>query len=322
MKPILCFGELLIDFLNVNATEEGGFRLPEFRQYPGGAPANVAAAIGRLGGPARFLGQVGNDRFGRFLKEAMVSMQVDMRFLQVHPTAHTPLAFVSLDNSGERSFDFLRERTADVLMTKADFPNDVFNDVGVFHFCSNTLTDDRIAMTTWYAIQFARQAGATISFDVNLRHNLWPASRVKPDVIQQFIGMANWIKVSREELDWIEAQGYPMADWLISVEAVWVTDGAGDIQVARKCGGLTVTPPQVRAVDTTAGGDAFTGGLLLALSQPGMDILSDGKVRRATEFATACGAIAVSRPGALPALPLWSEVSAQWPAFDALAATE
>lgn len=322
MKPILCFGELLIDFLNVNTTEEGGFRLPEFRQYPGGAPANVAAAIGRLGGPARFLGQAGNDRFGRFLKDAMVAMNVDMRYLQVHPTAHTPLAFVSLDDSGERSFDFLREGTADLVMTKADFPGRVFDGVGVFHFCSNTLTDDRIAMTTWYAIQFARQAGATISFDVNLRHNLWPAGRVNPDVIKQFIGMADWVKVSREELDWVEARGYPMTAWLTSVEAVWVTDGAGDIQVARKSGGLTVKPPRVSAVDTTAGGDAFTGGLLLALNQAGMDILSDGDVRRATEFAAACGAMAVSRPGALPALPTWSEVSAKWPSSDAPAAIE
>jgi fructokinase len=108
MKPILCFGELLIDFLNFNTAREGGFDLPEFRQYPGGAPANVAAAVGRLGASARFIGQVGDDRFGRFLTDAMKQLNVDMSFLRVHPTAHTPLAGVTQLDHWRRSSSRLR----------------------------------------------------------------------------------------------------------------------------------------------------------------------------------------------------------------------
>jgi fructokinase len=313
MKPILCFGELLIDFLNFNTTEEGGFQLPEFRQYPGGAPANVAAAVGRLGGPARFLGQVGKDRFGQFLTGAMRQMNVDVQFLTVHPTAHTPLAYVFLDADGDRSFEFLRHQSADVLMTPDDLPDAAFAGAGLFHFCSNTLTDDAIARTTEVAITKARAAGATISFDVNLRHNLWPNAQVDADVIGQFLMLADIVKVSKEEADWIEQQGFPMHDWLDSVTAIWVTDGGGDIRVVTRTGEQVMTPPKVKVVDTTAGGDAFTGGLLMALNGHDLAQLSEQDMAAITGFAAACGGVAVSRAGALPSLPYWQDVETAWP---------
>lgn len=316
MKPILCFGELLIDFLNFNSAHEGGFDLPEFRQYPGGAPANVAAAVARLDAPARFIGQVGDDRFGRFLTDAMVQLGVDMKFLGVHPSAHTPLAYVFLDDDGERSFEFLRKASADVLMTPEDLPIPAFDGAGLFHFCSNTLTDVSIARTTEAAIAQARRVGATISFDVNLRHNLWPKTVVDPAVIDRFLRLADIVKVSKEEADWIEASGFPMDEWLDTVKAVWVTDGGGDIRVLTRDGDLVVTPPTVKAVDTTAGGDAFTGGLLRALNGRELSELSRSELEQITHFAAACGAKAVSRAGALPSLPTWSEVSDRWP-FDA-----
>ena len=316
MKPILCFGELLIDFLNFNTAREGDFDLPEFRQYPGGAPANVAAAVARLEAPARFIGQVGDDRFGRFLNDAMVQMGVDMQFLGVHPSAHTPLAYVFLDDDGERSFEFLRKASADVLMTPEDLPMPAFEGAGLFHFCSNTLTDAAIARTTEAAIAQARRAGALVSFDVNLRHNLWPKAFVDPAVIDRFLRLADIVKVSKEEADWIEASGFPIDEWLDTVKAVWVTDGGGAIQVLTREGDLDVTPPKVKAIDTTAGGDAFTGGLLRALNGHDLANLSLAELERITTFAAACGAKAVSRAGALPSLPTWSEVSDSWP-FDA-----
>lgn len=316
MKPILCFGELLIDFLNFNTTEEGGFKLPEFRQYPGGAPANVAAAVGRLDGPARFIGQVGDDRFGSFLTAAMEKMKVDMQYLRVHPSAHTPLAYVFLDETGDRTFEFLRHQSADVLMAPEDLPAAAFEGAGLFHFCSNTLTDNPIAHTTEAAITQARQAGALISFDVNLRHNLWPNGQVDAAAISRFLKLADIVKVSKEEADWIEANGFALEEWLHSVTAVWVTDGGGDIQVITRQGRQTVAPPTVKVVDTTAGGDAFTGGLLLALNGRDLEKLSAEDLHQATLFAAACGGVAVSRAGALPSLPEWADVAKAWPFQD------
>lgn len=313
MKPILCFGELLIDFLNFNTAHEGGFALPEFRQYPGGAPANVAAAVGRLGADARFVGQVGDDRFGRFLADAMQQLNVDMSYLSVHPSAHTPLAYVFLDDDGERRFEFLRNHSADVVMTASDLPSNAFAGAGTFHFCSNTLTDEYIADTTQAAIAKARAQSALVSFDVNLRHNLWPNRQVDPLMIQRFLRMADIIKVSREEADWIEANGFAITDWLKTARAVFITDGAEAIEIVTSEGQYRVSPPRVKAVDTTAGGDAFTGGLLLALNGRDLAAFEQSDWQAATRFAAACGAVAVSRPGALPALPEWADVKEAWP---------
>jgi fructokinase len=313
MKPILCFGELLIDFLNFNTAHEGGFALPEFRQYPGGAPANVAAAVGRLGASARFVGQVGDDRFGRFLTKAMQQLGVDMSFLCVHRTAHTPLAYVFLDETGERSFEFLRHKSADVVMTPSDLPAAAFEGAGIFHFCSNTLTDEYIADTTRAAINKARDQDAVISFDVNLRHNLWPKGKVDAAMIQRFLRMADIIKVSREEADWIEANGFAVKDWLNTARAIFITDGGEAIEIVTAQGKYVVNPPKVKAVDTTAGGDAFTGGLLLALNGRDLEAFTAEDWQATTGFAAACGGVAVSRPGALPSLPEWADVQSAWP---------
>ncbi|MGI9287444.1 MAG: carbohydrate kinase family protein [Pseudomonadales bacterium] len=316
MKPLLCFGELLIDFLNFNSAFEGGYDLPEFRQYPGGAPANVAAAVALLGGDVRFLGQVGADRFGRFLIHAMQQVNVDTRYISIHPTAPTALAFVFLDDSGDRSFEFLREQSADVLMTPGDLPEGAFAKTGIFHFCSNTLTDSHIADTTEAAINIARAQGAVISFDVNLRHNLWRGKEAEFTVIQSFFKMADIVKLSREEADWLIERGLSRDKWLQSATAVWISDGGKRIEILSANGQQQMQPPQVSVVDTTSGGDAFTGGLLHALSVLGpesLDKLDARQIEQITGFAATCGSIAVSRTGALPALPVWDEVKEQWP---------
>ena len=312
MKPILCFGELLIDFLNFHTAEEGGFTLPEFRQYPGGAPANVAAAVGRLSGPARFLGQVGDDRFGHFLIAAMKQMNVDMQFIHVHADAHTPLAYVFLDESGDRSFEFLRKHSADVLMTEAQLTDAAFDQIGIFHFCSNTLTDANIAATTLAAVKKAKQQQAIISFDVNLRHNLWPNTEVNADIIINMLKWADVIKVSKEEADWIVSQGFALEQWLETATAIWITDGGQDIEVMTGSTRIKITPPKVNVVDTTAGGDAFSGGLLMALNQIGIEHLDEQTISKVTRFASACGGVAVSRAGALPSLPVMDDVAQFW----------
>jgi fructokinase len=316
MKPLLCFGELLIDFLHFNTRSQNGFELPELRQYPGGAPANVAAAVGLLGGEVRFLGQVGRDRFGRFLIDSMQQLGVDMQFAQIHPTAPTALAFVFLDDAGERSFEFFRKQSADVLLAPKDMPDAAFADTGMFHFCSNTLTDENIANTTQTAIIKARTQGAIISFDVNLRHNLWPNGEVQFERIKSFLRMADIIKASREEAEWLAVHGFPPDQWLQSATAIWISDGGETIEILTANGKQQVQPPRVNVMDTTAGGDAFAGGLLLALNflDPGsLKQLNAHQIEQVTNFAAVCGSLAVSRPGALPALPTWDEVKEKWP---------
>ncbi len=318
MSRVICFGEALIDFLNTGQQQEGDMLLNCFTQFPGGAPANAAVAVAKLGGEAAFAGQVGDDQFGHFLLDALKTYGVDTSLAAVHPDAPTALAFVFLDEHGERSFSFRRDRTADILMTREQLSADWFRNRPIVHFCSNTLTDDHIADVTHFVIQEARANDATISFDVNLRHNLWPAGEVNAASVNELVRGADLVKFSREELDFLSAGDYD--DYLASCFAAGtsvalVTDGPRDLEIIAAGGRATVSPPRVTAVDTTGGGDAFIGAVLYGLSQQAdvKGFLDDlAAMQRLVESAAHCGAIAVSRPGAFPSFPTLADVGEHW----------
>lgn len=315
MGTVTCFGEALIDFLNTGAKQEGPIRIPEFRQFPGGAPANVAVAISKLGGEAAFAGQVGNDTFGLFIKQALEDYQVDTTNLVLHPSAKTALAFVFLDDQGERSFEFFRTNTADLLLSPLDVKDRWFIDTDIFHFCSNTLTDTAIAETTRVAITKARHQGCLVSFDVNLRHNLWPNGQADIKAVTDCFSQVDLIKVSKDELDYLEPAGekaFVQAAIAQGVKTVLITDGGNTIKVLAKGVYSEITPPKTTVVDTTAAGDAFTGGFLFALSEQS-DIrktLGDQeKLEELVLFASKCGAFTVARQGAFTALPTLDDLA-------------
>lgn len=324
MKPVLCFGEALIDFLNTNKQEDGPLVLNNYRQYPGGAPANAAVAVAKLGGKALFAGQVGNDPFGRFLSNALTMYHVDTRFLAKHPTAKTALAFVLLDESGDRSFSFHRHQTADVLFSIDQISEQWFEDEPIFHFCSNTLTENTIEKTTIAAVNKARDNNALVSFDVNLRHNLWPNGKADIKLINDLVIKADLIKFSRDEIDYLAQDNindyindYIQQCLKSGVSLIVITDGEHDIEYYTAQGNNTVSAPVVNAVDTTAGGDAFSGSLLYALSyfaQPKTILHSHKHLDALIKFASHCGAHTVTKPGAFPALPSFDDVKEHWPA--------
>jgi len=321
MKSVICFGEALIDFLNVNKRKEQPLLLNEFRQYPGGAPANVAVAIARLGGKSLFAGQVGQDAFGDFLEEALQAYQVDTQLMSRHPSAKTALAFVTLDDEGDRSFEFFRDNTADVLFSPSQVNESWFESASIFHFCSNTLTNESITETTDFAVKMAKSKGLTISFDVNLRHNLWSNEEVDINRVNALAAQSHVLKYSKDELDFL-AQGNitKYIEQLINqgVLLVLVTDGPDTIHYYCGTASGTVNPPKVQAVDTTAGGDAFIGGFLFGLNklsqinQPEQYISSFDSIVPLIQFASACGAHAVTKSGAFPALPTFDDVKTHW----------
>jgi fructokinase len=309
MKSVICFGEALIDFLNIGQHQDQPLMLNEFRQYPGGAPANAAVAIAKLGGKSLFAGQVGQDAFGDFLKQALINYQVDVSLVSQHPSAKTALAFVMLDEQGERSFSFYRDQTADVLFKPDQVSAEWFSANSIFHFCSNTLTDQHIAQTTQYAISCALEKKALVSFDVNLRHNLWGQGRADIARVNKFARQADILKYSLDELHYLaDGNTHEYIRELIDngVSLILVTDGAKTIKFYSAMEQGEVTPPSVTAVDTTAGGDAFIGGFLFGLSIQAdpIALLSQSQpLVQLIEFASACGAYAVNKQGAFPALP-------------------
>ncbi len=318
MRRVVCFGEALIDFLNTGQSQEGDLLLNTFTQFPGGAPANAAVAAAKLGGNAAFAGQVGADPFGQFLVESLQRYGVDTSLTIVHPVAPTALAFVFLDEDGERSFAFRRDNTADVIIAKEQVAASWFENEPIFHFCSNTLTDDSIADVTRYAVAEARRNKAVISFDVNLRHNLWPTGQADAGLVNELVHSADVVKFSREEIDYLsqgDLQTYLGQCFANGLVAALITDGARDMSIYTATSDATVRPPSVEVVDTTGGGDAFIGAVLYGLSQQSdpLEYLGDtAKLERLVASAGQCGAWAVARRGAFPAFPEFADVEAVW----------
>lgn len=318
MKPLLCFGEAIIDFLNTGIAEIDGLSLPNFRQFPGGAPANVAVAFARLGGQSRFAGQVGDDSFGRFLTNSLEHYDVDIQFLHKHPSANTALAFVSVDNDGDRSFSFYRDRTADLLFSVDQVSENWFSDRPYFHICSNTLTNADIADVTKRALDRAALAGCNISFDVNLRSGLWPGGRIDRVRCDAAIRAADFIKFSKEELEFL-ANGNEnrYIDSLLAgnVRLIVITDGENRIAFFTRQENGFVEIPIVDVIDTTAAGDAFTAGVLRGLcAASDLDLVVNDlkRVESLVEFAAHCGSLTTTRRGAFPALPVFAEVAEFW----------
>lgn len=318
MGNIICFGEALIDFL---ATEGAPGQPRAFVQHAGGAPANAAVAVAKLGGRAEFVGMLGTDMFGDFLLHSLEEAGVGTHHVRRTGAAKTALAFVSLDAHGERSFSFYRPPAADLLFRAEDFDPAALRNACVFHVCSNSLTEAGIAATTLQGMARAREHGAIVSIDLNLRPALWPAGVDPLPRLWQALAAADLVKLAGNELDYLAAheQGGTaavIARLLQTARLVVVTDGAAPLcWHARGGAGGTLDTFPVRAVDTTAAGDGFIGGLLFQLQQRGIDgarlegfIADRDALAASLRFAAACGALAVTRHGAFAALPTRDEV--------------
>ncbi|WP_158971010.1 carbohydrate kinase [Paraglaciecola sp. L3A3] len=313
MQKVICFGEALIDLLS-NKIKGQTDEHESFTKYAGGAPANVSVALAKLGGHAYFAGMLGEDMFGRFILNTLKKEGVKTDYTFFTKQAKTGLAFVSLDDLGDRSFEFYRPPAADLCFTPEHFSADWFSDFGIFHFCSNSLTEDNIAKTTQTGISMARENNWLISFDVNLRTNLW-AENVDPrQRIKQFIPQADVIKVAIEELDFI-ANGEDHKTTIDNILAtgcqlVIVTDGPKTLTWYSHFTQQNLTPVKVTPVDSTAAGDAFVGGIIYQLSEVLNNrqsfkqwVADANKVNLALQFASRCGAYAAAHAGAFPSLP-------------------
>lgn len=320
MSSILCFGEALIDF---HAQPQGGAgQPPAFVPFAGGAPANVAVAAARLGGNARFAGMLARDMFGDFLLKSLTDLGVGTDDVARTDEARTALAFVAHDEKGDRSFSFYRPPAADLLFRPEHFRASAFDDLAIFHVCSNSLTEAAIAQTTVEGMRRARAAGALVSFDMNLRPALWPKDEAPLPRLWETLHEADVIKLSAEEFAFIHA-GAGSDDavlerlWKGNARLLLVTDGAEPMRWFSRGARGTLAGYRVDAVDTTAAGDAFVGGLLARLSAEGVTparfdtlIADEGRLVDLIRFAAACGAITATRKGSFTAIPDQAEVKA------------
>ncbi len=317
-RPIVCFGEALIDFL---AQTPSSPRTPRaFLQFAGGAPANVAVAVARLGGNAQFVGMLGEDMFGDFLLAQLHDAGVDVRYVMRTADAKTALAFVSLDEDGERSFSFYRPPAADLLFRAEHFDVRCLDAAAAFHVCSNSLTEADIAQTTVAGMRRARAAGALVSMDANLRPSLWSAETDPAPRLWAALLEADLVKLCRAELDFLAQSAGTESAALQRLLAghprcVLVTDGAAPIRWFTRDAHGTAATFRIAATDTTGAGDAFVGGLLQQLVAQGISagtftnfLAQPARLEAALVFAAAAGALATTRHGAFAAMPAREEI--------------
>lgn len=267
MRNVFCIGELLIDFVcrNTNVSLVNG---SDFEKKAGGAPANVAAAITKLGGHATFMGQVGNDPFGEFLEQTLQRAQVDTSMLI--KDKQTTLAFVSIDQDGERDFTFMRGADGEYQFNSIDLSKIQTNDL--IHFGSATaLLSSPLKETYFQLLQYAKDKGHFISFDPNYRSALITNTEQFSQDCLTFIKHAHFVKVSQEEATMLskESDLQQAALKLLNYGAkvVAITLGKDGTLLATNEGQTIVSSISIQQVDTTGAGDAFVGAMLYQIAQ-------------------------------------------------------
>ncbi|MDR3766667.1 MAG: carbohydrate kinase [Butyricicoccus sp.] len=272
MKKVVAIGELLIDFV----PQQKGCTLDEvthFERVAGGAPANVAMAVARLGGPAAMISQVGEDAFGTHILKVLRANGVDTQWVFRTGRANTGLAFVSLDATGNREFSFFRNPSADLFLDQEQVTADMFAGCGALHFCSVDLVDWPIKAAHRRAIELAKQAGAIISFDPNVRLPLWSSPEACQAAIREFLPYADLIKLSDDEVEFVTG----CTDEREAAEKLFGM-GCRMLIVTRGANGSAVYTPEHQAfgetlsvpvIDTTGAGDSFIGSFLYQLTRDG-----------------------------------------------------
>lgn len=313
MLDVIAIGELLIDFTPAGRSDGGNEQL---ECNPGGAPANVAAALSRLGSKAALISKVGRDHFGSLLHNTLISCGVDVSALSFTDEAQTTLAFVHLDDSGDRSFSFYRQPGADTLLRAEDVPLDKIGNCQVLHFGSLSMTREPARSATRAAVVKAQEAGVLISFDPNIRFALWESKEEAKQNILWGIKHADILKISEEELCFITGttdveKGSLMLQQQFGIAFIVVTLAEQGCYYRLDAQEGYVPGFQVKAIDTTGAGDAFLGCLLYQIleCQVSLNQLEKQQIISMLTFANAGGALVTTRKGALQSMPTIDEIN-------------
>lgn len=311
-KSLIAIGEALIDFIP-QQTGCDFEAVKGFEPKTGGAPANVCGAFAKLGGNAKIITQLGDDLFGTKIAHELAESGIDTSYISFTDKANTALAFVSLNSDGGRSFSFYRKPSADMLFSAEQVKEDWFkNDLSALHFCSVSLGDFPMREAHKKAIEFAEKNNALISFDPNLRFQLWDDKENLKSALKEFIPMADILKVSDEEIEFITGEtdiekALPVL-MCGNVKLVVYTCGKSGAYAFTKHTKAFAESAKVKAKDTTGAGDGFIGSFLWKLCDIGaekqkLENLSESQLEECLKFSnTFCG-ISVQKAGAIASYP-------------------
>jgi len=287
-----------------------------FECNPGGAPANVAVALAKLGKKTAFIGKVGNDQFGMFLKKTLMDVNVDTDGLIFAEDANTTLAFVHLDERGDRSFSFYRKPGADIMLEEKEVNYDMIKNSKIFHFGSVSMTNQPSRDATINSARYAKENGLIVSFDPNLRPPLWADLNEAKEMIRIGLGFADVLKISEEELYFLTGtedaeEGSMILYKEYGTKLMFITLGAKGcfFRFGDNTGHLPAY--DVNTIDTTGAGDAFMGGILYQVieKRKKLDEYTVEDIEKMVDFANAAGSLATTKRGAIPALPSLDDVN-------------
>ena len=304
---VAALGELLIDFTQNGLSEQGN---PLFEANPGGAPCNVLAMLRKLGKRCAFLGKVGADGFGRQLAAVAADAGIDLRGLRYDEEVHTTLAIVQTLPGGDRDFSFYRKPGADLRLSAEELDEDLLQDCKIFHFGTLSLTGEPCRGATQKAVALAREAGALISFDPNLRPPLWDSQEEARAQIAWGLGQCDILKIADNELLFMTgtedcAEGAAMLQRQYpNIRLLNVTAGAAGSHAFY--GGLHRFEPGCTlggVIETTGAGDTFCASVLNFVLENGLEGLTERDLGRMLRFANTAAYLVTTKKGAIRSMP-------------------
>lgn len=308
---VLALGELLIDFTENGISGQGN---TIFEANPGGAPCNVLAMLNKLGHKTAFMGKVGVDIFGNKLKAVLDEVGIDTSALVMDPDVRTTLAFVQTFADGDRDFSFYRNPGADMMLKEEELKTDMLSECEIFHFGTLSMTHDEVRRATKKAIALAKESGALISFDPNLRPPLWSSLDLAKEQVTYGLGQCDVLKISDNEIQWFTGkedydEGIAVLQETYHIPLILLSLGKEGSRAYYK--GLRVEKApylQENTIETTGAGDTFGGSCLHFVLKYGLDNLDEEKLLEMLSFANGAASLITTRKGALKVMPEVDEV--------------
>ncbi len=303
---VVALGELLIDFASQGADEAG---YPAMKANPGGAPGNFLAALNKYGAKTAFLGKVGDDVFGHLLLKTVGEAGIETKGIVVDPDVFTTLAFVTFDDSGDRSFSFARKPGADTCLSFEEIDLSLIDEAKVFHFGTLSLTDEPVKTATRKAIAYAKDQGKMITFDPNLRKPLWRSEEEAKEQMLWGLQQADFVKISDEEVDFLwdcdvqEAAKILLEEY--GVKLALITCGSKGAYLINRKASAFAACPKVHPVDTTGAGDICGGSAVTRLLRLNKDLetLEEKELSEVVAFAVTAASLSTENVGGIPSIP-------------------
>ena len=309
---VIALGELLIDF-TMNGQSEQGNNM--FEACPGGAPCNVLALLNKMGKKTAFLGKVGQDQFGRLLKDTITEAGIDASHLVMDDEVNTTLAFVHTFPDGDREFSFYRNPGADMMLKPEEVDPEFVGQAKLFHFGTLSMTHEGVREATKKALKAAKEGGCLISFDPNLRPPLWSSLDLAKEQMEYGFGCCDILKISDNEIQFVSGkedydEGIAYLQEKYDIPLILLTMGKDGSRAYYK--GMRVERPgfSVKAIETTGAGDTFCGSSLNYILEHDFDSLTEEQLGEMLTFANAAAALVTMKKGAIKAMPERGEVEA------------